>query len=60
KPKRKRATTTQLSVLNKVFAKTFFPSTELRIALGKQLCMSPRTVQIWFQNRRQGWRARLR
>jgi hypothetical protein len=57
KPKRKRATSGQLRVLNNVFASTFFPSTELRIALGKELNMSPRTVQIWFQNKRQSWRA---
>jgi len=57
KPKRKRATSHQLKTLNDVFASTFFPSTELRIALGKQLNMSPRTVQIWFQNKRQSWRA---
>src|SRR5271169_935434 len=57
KPKRKRATSGQLRVLNSVFQSTFFPSTELRIALGKELNMSPRTVQIWFQNKRQSWRA---
>ncbi|OLL23825.1 Homeobox protein HD-10 [Neolecta irregularis DAH-3] len=57
KPKRKRATTAQLTTLNKIFEKTFFPSTELRARLGTHLGMHPRTVQIWFQNRRQQWRA---
>ncbi|POG80109.1 Homeodomain-like protein, partial [Rhizophagus irregularis DAOM 181602=DAOM 197198] len=56
KAKRKRANASQLKVLNQVFQHTFFPSTELRIQLGKQLGMSPRTVQIWFQNKRQSWR----
>ncbi|KAG2225978.1 hypothetical protein INT45_002444 [Circinella minor] len=56
KIKRKRATPNQLSVLNHVFSQTFFPPTELRIKLGKQLDMSPRTVQIWFQNKRQSMR----
>ncbi|KAI9468229.1 MAG: hypothetical protein EXX96DRAFT_109380 [Benjaminiella poitrasii] len=60
KAKRKRASTSQLNVLNKVFEQTFFPSTELRIELGKQLGMSPRTVQIWFQNKRQSIRTRER
>lgn len=60
KAKRKRASPTQLSVLNRVFEQTFFPSTELRIELGKQLGMSPRTVQIWFQNKRQSIRTRQR
>lgn len=60
KAKRKRASPTQLSVLNRVFQQTFFPSTELRIELGKQLGMSPRTVQIWFQNKRQSIRTRTR
>ncbi|KAL1918380.1 uncharacterized protein VTP21DRAFT_3040 [Calcarisporiella thermophila] len=58
KAKRKRANAEQLKVLNQVFQTTFFPSTELRIQLGKQLGMSPRTVQIWFQNRRQAWRTK--
>ncbi|ORY06084.1 hypothetical protein K493DRAFT_310721 [Basidiobolus meristosporus CBS 931.73] len=58
KPKRKRANANQLKVLNQLFQQTFFPSTELRIQLGKQLGMSPRTVQIWFQNKRQAWRIR--
>ena len=56
KAKRKRASPSQLSVLNRVFEQTFFPSTELRMELGKQLGMSPRTVQIWFQNKRQAAR----
>jgi hypothetical protein len=56
KAKRKRASPSQLAVLNRVFQQTYFPSTELRIDLGKQLGMSPRTVQIWFQNKRQSIR----
>ncbi|KAI8067849.1 Homeodomain-like protein [Gongronella butleri] len=60
KAKRKRASPSQLSVLNKVFSQTYFPSTEMRIELGKQLGMSPRTVQIWFQNKRQSLRSRTR
>ncbi|KAK4521212.1 Protein kinase C signaling pathway involved MAPKK protein [Mucor velutinosus] len=60
KAKRKRASPNQLVVLNRVFNQTYFPSTEIRIALGKQLGMSPRTVQIWFQNKRQALRSRGR
>ncbi|KAI8377884.1 Homeodomain-like protein [Radiomyces spectabilis] len=60
KAKRKRASPSQLSVLNRVFSQTYFPSTEMRVELGKQLGMSPRTVQIWFQNRRQSLRTRGR
>ncbi|KAI8388341.1 Homeodomain-like protein [Radiomyces spectabilis] len=60
KPKRRRASAKQLEVLNRVFERTFFPSTQMRIELGKQLGMSPRTVQIWFQNRRQALRTRQR
>ncbi|KAJ3043374.1 hypothetical protein HK097_001749 [Rhizophlyctis rosea] len=58
KPKRRRATPQQLLVLNQVFKQTFFPSTELRLRLARQLSMTPRAVQIWFQNKRQGWRTR--
>ncbi|VDB87470.1 unnamed protein product [Peniophora sp. CBMAI 1063] len=56
KKKRKRADARQLEVLTAVFARTQFPSTEERIQLGEQLGMTPRTVQIWFQNRRQALR----
>ncbi|KAI8971747.1 Homeodomain-like protein, partial [Mycotypha africana] len=56
--KRKRATPSQLHVLNSVFVRTHFPSTELRMKIGKQLGMSPRTVQIWFQNKRQSRRTK--
>jgi hypothetical protein len=60
KAKRKRASPNQLQVLNRIFNQTYFPSTEIRIELGKQLGMSPRTVQIWFQNKRQALRSRGR
>lgn len=60
KAKRRRANSKQLEVLNKVFDRTFFPSTQMRAELGRQLGMSPRTVQIWFQNRRQAMRTRER
>ncbi|KAG1466789.1 hypothetical protein G6F56_004621 [Rhizopus delemar] len=60
KIKRKRASPDQLTVLNRVFSQTYFPSTEVRRSLGKQLGMSPRTVQIWFQNKRQALRTRER
>jgi hypothetical protein len=36
-----------------VLAQTAFPSTEMRRRLAAALSMSPRTVQIWFQNQRQ-------
>ncbi|KAI8137781.1 Homeodomain-like protein, partial [Fennellomyces sp. T-0311] len=60
KAKRRRANAKQLEVLNRVFDRTVFPSTQLRAELGRQLGMSPRTVQIWFQNRRQAIRTRER
>ncbi|KAF9263381.1 homeobox-domain-containing protein [Marasmius fiardii PR-910] len=54
--KRKRADAQQLKILNESFAKNAFPSTEERLALAKLLDMSPRSVQIWFQNKRQSTR----
>ncbi|ORZ09957.1 hypothetical protein BCR42DRAFT_423434 [Absidia repens] len=60
KAKRKRANSKQLETLNQVFDRTFFPSTQMRAELGKQLAMSPRTVQIWFQNKRQAMRTKER
>ncbi|KAJ2653467.1 Short stature homeobox protein 2 [Coemansia sp. RSA 1250] len=58
KGKRKRASPQQLEVLNRVFASTSFPSTEMRNRLARELGMTPRTVQIWFQNKRQASRQR--
>ncbi|KAF5348004.1 hypothetical protein D9758_010018 [Tetrapyrgos nigripes] len=53
KKKRKRADAVQLKILNETYARTAFPSTDERQALAKQLDMSTRSVQIWFQNKRQ-------
>lgn len=58
KPKRKRASPQQLTLLNNIFEMTYFPSSDLRLAIGKELDMVPRSVQIWFQNRRSLWRAK--
>ena len=58
KPKRKRASPQQLTLLNNIFEMTYFPSSDLRLAIGKELDMAPRSVQIWFQNRRSLWRAK--
>ncbi|KAF7966688.1 hypothetical protein HWV62_37492 [Athelia sp. TMB] len=53
KKKRKRADAAQLKVLNATYQRTAFPSTEERQSLANELGMPPRSVQIWFQNRRQ-------
>ena len=47
KKKRKRADAAQLKVLNDVYARTAFPTTEERLELAKKLDMSARSVQIW-------------
>ncbi|KAK9451583.1 uncharacterized protein V1518DRAFT_408954 [Limtongia smithiae] len=60
KPKRKRATPFQANRLEEVLQQTLFPTTEQRLELARELGMTPRTVQIWFQNRRQAWRAERR
>lgn len=56
KKKRKRADAEQLKVLNDTYNRTAFPSTEERAELAKRLNMSARSVQIWFQNKRQAMR----
>ncbi|KAI0081238.1 homeobox-domain-containing protein [Panus rudis PR-1116 ss-1] len=56
KKKRKRADAEQLKVLNDTYNRTAFPSTEERVELAKKLGMSARSVQIWFQNKRQAMR----
>lgn len=48
KKKHKRADARQVEVLNKVYARTAFPSAKERKQLAKYLDMSPRQVQIWL------------
>jgi hypothetical protein len=48
KKRRARATPEQLEILNQVYARTPFPSTQERIDLAATLGMTPRSVQIWY------------
>jgi hypothetical protein len=48
KPKRKKADSAQLEVLNRTYQCTAFPSTEERAQLAVELGMLPRSVQIWY------------
>ena len=48
KKRRARATPEQLEILNQVYARTPFPSTQERIDLAAVLGMTPRSVQIWY------------
>ncbi|KAJ2538622.1 hypothetical protein GGF49_005796 [Coemansia sp. RSA 1853] len=50
--KRTRLRPEQTRKLLEVFAKITKPDSEARKSLGAQLGMTPRAVQIWFQNRR--------
>lgn len=52
KKKRKRTAPDQLKVLEDVFSTHQHPNLLLRNQLAVQLGMTPRSVQIWFQNRR--------
>ncbi|KZT03841.1 homeobox-domain-containing protein [Laetiporus sulphureus 93-53] len=56
KKKRKRADPEQLKVLYETYNRTAFPTTEERAELARRLNMSARSVQIWFQNKRQAMR----
>ncbi|EOB13276.1 Homeobox protein HD-10 [Nosema bombycis CQ1] len=49
---RKRTTKAQLRVLEKTYETCPRPDSALRKKLGEQLGMTPRSVQVWFQNRR--------
>ncbi len=53
KAKRKRASPAQVAILKWFYAKNAFPDTECRLYLADKLGMTPRSVQIWFQNQRQ-------
>ncbi|KAF9526669.1 hypothetical protein CPB83DRAFT_896002 [Crepidotus variabilis] len=49
---RKRTTNQQLKVLEAIFKKDTKPNAQLRQELAQELNMTPRGVQVWFQNRR--------
>jgi len=58
KRQRTYITEAQKRVLVDVANSNLFPSAKLREALGRELNISPRSVQIWFQNRGQSERKR--
>ncbi|KAI5191841.1 hypothetical protein NEMIN01_1696 [Nematocida minor] len=49
---RKRTSKEQLEVLEKTFETNIKPDAALRKALATKLRMTPRSVQVWFQNKR--------
>jgi len=50
--KRHRTTPEQLEVLERVYEQERLPGLALRKKLAEQLRMTPRRVQVWFQNKR--------
>ncbi|KAL0083763.1 hypothetical protein J3Q64DRAFT_1641798 [Phycomyces blakesleeanus] len=50
--KRMRATPKQLELLEKTFSINPSPNNRMREQMSKELAMSERSIQIWFQNRR--------
>ncbi|GAA6021346.1 hypothetical protein JCM11491_004754 [Sporobolomyces phaffii] len=52
RPKRKKITQAQLTKLVETFNTTDNPGFEVRDSVGKEIGMSNREVQVWFQNRR--------
>ncbi|KAK9760666.1 hypothetical protein K7432_015088, partial [Basidiobolus ranarum] len=59
KAKRKRANSHQIKMLNQVLKYNNFPSKELREKIAQKVGMHPRSVQIWFQNKRQEMKKKI-
>lgn len=61
KVQRKRISPEQTNVLQGLFESGIhFPNREMRDRLSNELDLSPRTIQVWFQNRRQAARNKAR
>lgn len=56
---RQLLTAEQTSVLLKILERTKFPSTAVREAAARDLGITPRKVQVFFQNKRQGLRKKM-
>ncbi|KII83362.1 hypothetical protein PLICRDRAFT_58436 [Plicaturopsis crispa FD-325 SS-3] len=48
----KKTTPEQTKVLEAEYSRTPYPTRDTRLSLALQLNMKPRSVQIWFQNKR--------
>jgi 2-keto-4-pentenoate hydratase len=54
KPLRKRIGSLQIAELQALFDSGIrFPDKQLRERMGEKMGLTPRTIQVWFQNRRQ-------
>ena len=61
KVQRKRIAAEQTNILQGLFESGIhFPNREMRDRLSNELNLSPRTIQVWFQNRRQAARNKAR
>ncbi|KAG0337640.1 hypothetical protein BG000_005183 [Podila horticola] len=49
---RQKITKSQYKILEKSFTNNHMPNGDTRQQLATQLSMTPRTIQVWFQNRR--------
>ncbi|KAF9319873.1 hypothetical protein BG003_007864 [Podila horticola] len=49
---RQKITKSQYKILEKSFSNNHMPNGDTRQQLATQLSMTPRTIQVWFQNRR--------
>lgn len=49
---RKKTTKSQLQILENTFGTNIRPDARMRRMLAEQLGMTPRSIQVWFQNRR--------
>lgn len=57
--RRRRTSPQELQILEEAYKVNALPSSEERIRLSQRTGMSPRAVQIWFQNKRQTEKRRL-
>lgn len=58
KEKKKRLSSKQIELLERSFQEEIKLDPERKMKLSRELCLQPRQIAVWFQNRRTRWKTK--